>query len=351
MHRSQSQGGFSLLELLVVMGIMMILTATIMMLMNSSLKASTVTNEMTDAQQNLRTAQEMISRDLMAAGDGMQDIKAPRLPKSFMDSYLSSSTVKDSSNALLGVMGVLTSDDQVPTKTNLPLTSPVVKVLSSTDRFSIMQMDPTFNKGATIGLGSGAITSYGKFVTLPAGTDMTQFKVGDIYFFSSSKGAAFACVTTVDASTRLLTFATAGATLAAINQPDTDGPMNAVIAGGSSTMLRMLVINYFVDENNLLRKRVFGVGGGLGYTDTVVAEHVTDMQLRYILGSSDTKGNVTQPTTTLATETDQGSVRQVEVTLTTESAHAVVNGKKQSITVMAGTSIRNMQFNQALKPN
>jgi prepilin-type N-terminal cleavage/methylation domain-containing protein len=347
MHGSQRQDGFSLIELMIVMGIMLTLTALVMRFMNDSIMVSNVTNEMTEAQQNLRTAQEFISRDLMAAGDGMEDIKSPRLPKTFMDSYLSSSTVKDT-NVLLGILGVLTSDDQVPSVA-VPLATPAAKTLAGTDRLTIMQMDPSFNSGATIGLGAGAITNNGLNVTLPAGTLMTQFKTGDVYFFSSSKGSAFGCITAINPATRVLTLAASGQPLAGINKPDAAGPMNAVILGGSATMMRMFLINYFIDENKLLRRRVIGASGG--FTDTVVAEHVADMQIRYVLGSSNANGTVKQPTTTLTNETDQGSVRQVEVTLTTETVHPIVNGNRQQITMMTGTAIRNLQFNKSLRPN
>jgi prepilin-type N-terminal cleavage/methylation domain-containing protein len=350
MQRGTRQGGFSLLELLVVMGIMLTLSAITITFMNTSVKISTMTNEMTEAQQNLRTAQEFISRDLLAAGDGMQDIKSPRLPKNFMTSYISKTTVVDAGNATLGVMGIITSDDQVPAGVAVPLPTPAVNVKTGTDRITIMQMDPTFNNGATIALVNGSVTASGQTVTLPAGTTMTQFSVGDIYFFTSTKGSAFGCVTAVNAAARILTFATTGDPYG-INQPIATGPIYSIMNGVTGTMMRMLIVHYFVDENGLLRKRVYGVSGGIGYNDMVVAEHVKDLQIRYILSSSSSNGNVTQPTKTLSTETLQGSVRQAEVTVVTETLHNVAGGQKQSISMTTGTSIRNMQFNKSLRPD
>jgi prepilin-type N-terminal cleavage/methylation domain-containing protein len=355
MHRSPSQGGFTLLELMVVMAIMLTIMVLVMRYMNDSIKISTVTNEMTEAQQNLRTAQDFIARDLLAAGDGMQDIKSPRLTKTFLNSYLTKAPVADT-DATLGVLGVITSDDQVPASTAVPVPSPspstTLPVLAGTDRLTIMQMDPTFNGGATIPLAAGKITGNGLTVTLPSGTDMSQFNSGDIYFFTSANGSAFGTVTAVNAATGVLSFA-AGDTYT-LNQNVSTGPLNLV--GGSGTkaasMMRMLVVNYFVDSNELLHRRVFGVGGKVGFTDTVIAENVANLQIRYLLHQTDANGNVLAPAfvTQLASESQQGQVRLVEVTVTTETAHTVVNGGKQQMSMTGATSVRNLQFNTHLQP-
>jgi len=61
MQRSPREAGFSLVELMIAMGVMVTLTAIVMTLMADSIKISTVTNELTEAQQNLRAAQDFAS--------------------------------------------------------------------------------------------------------------------------------------------------------------------------------------------------------------------------------------------------------------------------------------------------
>jgi hypothetical protein len=180
---------------------------------------------------------------------------------------------------------------------------------------------------------------------------MTQFNIGDIYFFTSGSGSAFGAVTAVNTGTRVLSFTTGDPY--GINQGLATGPINVVVGNGTkaASMMRMLVISYFVDSTGLLRRRVFGVGGGSGLTDTVIAEHVADMQFRYFLDQTDASGNVVAPVTKLADETQQGDVRQVEVTITTETAHALVKGKKSQISMTGSMSVRGMQFNNHLQPN
>jgi prepilin-type N-terminal cleavage/methylation domain-containing protein len=352
MHRSPGQGGYTLWELMITMAIMLTIMAIVMRFMNDSVSISHVTSEMTEAQQNLRTAHEFIARDLMSAGDGMEDIISPRLLRNFLNNYLTKAPVTDITYPTQGVLGVITSDDQVPAATSVPIPFPLpgstIPVRPATDRLTIMQMDPNFNnKVGSIALAAGAVAGNGQTVTIPAGTNMADFGVGDIYFFTSSTGSAFGSVTAVNTATRILTFA-AGDRFG-LNQVAATGPINLVAGGRASTMMRMLLIHYFIDTDNLLRRRVYGVSLVGGYNDQVIAEHVTDLQFRYVLGQSDASGNVLAPVAALASETQQGLVRQVEVTVTTETAHNVVKGAKQKVSMTGTTAVRNMQFNTHLK--
>lgn len=352
MQRSQSEAGFSLVELMVAMGVMIALTAVVMTYMADSIRISTATNEMTEAQQNLRTAQDFIARDLVAVGDGMEDIKFPRLTKAFLNSYLTKAPAADT-NTTLGVLGIVTSDDQVPAGTTVPLpgTANSITLMTASDRLTVMRMDPDFNNGATISLAPGSVTSSGQTVTLPVGTNMSQFAVNDIYFFTSGAGSAFGAVTAVNTGTRVLSFTTGDRY--GMNQSTASSPINVVVGGGTkaASMLRMFVTSYFVDSTGLLMRRVIGVRGGVGLNDTVVAEHVVNLQFRYFLDQTDASGNVVAPVTKLATETDQGDLRQVEVTVTTETTHALAKGTKPQISMTGSMSVRGMQFNQHLQPN
>lgn len=352
MYRSPGQGGYTLWELALTMTIMMIVLACAMRFMNESVSISHVTRELTEAQQNLRTAHEFIAADLLVAGDGMENIVYPRLLKTFMEKYLTQAAVVDGTYSTLGVLGVITSDNQVASGTAVPIPSPSpsskIQVQPATDRLTLIKIDKSFNKDiGSIALASGAVTDNGKTLTFPAGMDMTQFKVGDIYFFSSSGASAFGSVTAITVSSRTLTFADSDRF--GLNKVAADGPIQLVAGGKAATLMRMQMIHYFIDKDKLLRRRVYGVSSTGGYTDTVIAEHVADLQFRYILGQSSANGNVAAPATVLNTETLQKQVRQVEVTITAETAHNVANGTKQKITMTGTTAVRNMQFNNHLK--
>ena len=83
--------------------------------------------------------------------------------------------------------------------------------------------------------------------------------------------------------------------------------------------------------------------------ESIIAEHVLDVQFNYSLVTTDASGNVTPSTTTsLTTSAQQVAVRQVEVRITVETPHAIQNGSRQPLTMTTSTSVRNMQFRQAL---
>jgi hypothetical protein len=100
-------------------------------------------------------------------------------------------------------------------------------------------------------------------------------------------------------------------------------------------------------------RRVFGVKGA-GFTETPIAEHVTNLQFRYMTNLSDVNGFVQQPLVVISSPLQQSSIRQVETTIECETVRAVnkitnanannsANGK-QTISITTVTSVRNLQF-------
>jgi hypothetical protein len=95
-------------------------------------------------------------------------------------------------------------------------------------------------------------------------------------------------------------------------------------------------------------RRVLGVPGS-GFRESMIAEHVLDVQFNYSLITTDAAGNVTPSVTSALTTTlQQPAVRQVEVKVTVETPHAIQNGSRQLLTMTTITSVRNMQFRKAL---
>jgi type II secretory pathway pseudopilin PulG len=354
-----SQRGFALIELVIAMGMMLVLFGSIMVLMKDGLRVGNTTYEMTDAQESLRSAHEYISRDLVVAGDGLRGINNIRVPLGFVTNYLSQTPIEDPKAPGYVDLSILTSDDDVPAGTAVLNTAPAVTVRSNpstTDRLTVVESDRTFT---TIGLPATAINGSGSnIVVSPA--DIGKFSIGEIYFITSEQGAAFGTITNITGAagaTPNLVFST-GDTYG-LNRAVLNGPISFVSAKGTlpTSLMRMQIVHYFVNSNGLLIRRVFGVKGA-GFSDSVMAEHVTNMQFRYALSLPDANGFVQQPIRRLATSEQQVSVRQVEVTISTETVHFVnnqtVNGKlnasRQNLTMTTSTSVRNLQFRQALQP-
>ena len=345
-----NQRGFTLIESMVAMTVMLIIVGAVFSLMRDSMKVATVTYEMTDAQQNLRTAHEFIGRDLMNAGDGLESISNIRVPSAFVTSYVTLNPVTDPSTPGIINLGIFTTDNNVPANTAITGAVPAATIRTGTDRQTILEQDREFlfNNRNSISLAATAINPAGSVITIPAGDPMTTFTQGDIYFLTSSAGAAFCTNTSIDAAGRKLYFVASDAY--GLNQPGTPGNIIAVSANGTlaTSFQRMKIIQYYLTSTGLLMRRVFGVPGS-GLRESMIAEHVLDVQFVYELATTDAAGNVTpSATTALTTSAQQLAVRQVEVRITVETPHAIQNGSRQQLTMTTSTSVRNMQFRQAL---
>lgn len=362
--RSGNQEGFSLIEMIIAMAVMLIVTSAVASLMKSSISIATTTYELTDAQESSRTAQEFINRDLMSAGDGLRNMANIPVTKAFVTNYLARNPVVDSSLPVTVTnLGILTTDNDVPANSIVlgqdpaVATNPLVYVRSSpvlTDRQTILQIDPDF---IPIALLAPAIDPTGTTITI-ADADRARFTRGEIYFLTSAVGGTFGTVTDVTDTAgpnSTLTFAQgaiSGDTFG-LNVTGAGGQINTIATSAgvalATSLQRMRIIHYYVNSDGLLMRRVFGVKGA-GFRESAIADHVISVQFVYSL-APDANGNIVQPVRQLATLDQQIAVRQVEVTVTVETPHTLQNGlRPQNISTTTSTSVRNMQFRQALQP-
>lgn len=343
LSQSLDQEGFSILEALVAISVMLLVVGAVFMLMRDSMKVATISYEMTDAQQNMRTAQEFISRDLMNAGDGLESTSNIRVPLAFVNSYITLNPVTNPSTPGIINLGIFTTDNNVPAGTAVTGAIPATTIRTGTDRQTILEIDPAFTA-----VSPASINAAGELIFLPVGYPMSNFTQGEIYFLTSSVGAAFCALTNVNVNSRQLSCSANDAY--GLNQPGANGHVWSISASGTlaTSLQRMKIIQYYLTSTGLLMRRVFGVPG-LGVRESMIAEHVLDVQFNYSLITTDAFGNVTpSATTALTTSAQQLAVRQVEVRITVETPHTLQNGARQPITMTTSTSVRNMQFRQAL---
>ncbi len=339
----QNQAGFSLLETLIVLGVMIILTGGVFSLMSGSMKVATATFELTDAQESLRTAQEFISRDLVNAGDGLTSVNPIFVRRAFQTDYLTLNPIEDTR------LGIITSDNSVPAGTVITGTDPAMTIRSDqglTDRQTILQIDETFSPNIT----PISIAADGSTINVST-ANAARLAIGEIIFLTSSRGGAFATITNItgnDPNFRVLNFANADTYK--LNLVGAGGNIQYISNGGTlpTSLMRMKIIHYYVNSDGLLMRRVFGVRNA-GFRESVIAEHVLNVQFLYSLSITDANGNVVQPTATLSTTEQRTAVRQVEVTVTVETPHPLAGGTKQLSSVNT-TSVRNMQFRTARQP-
>jgi prepilin-type N-terminal cleavage/methylation domain-containing protein len=341
-----SQAGFSLIEMLIAVAVFVVLTASVAALLRDTMKIATATYEITDAQENLRIAQEYINRDLMNAGDGLKSISTIRVPTAFVTNYITLNPISDTGMpAGTTNLGILTSDNNLPASTNVVQSNPATVVRTASDRQTILEIDPSFTP---IALPAASANSSGSTITVSA-ADIGKFSVGEIYFLTSSLGGTFATITAKNSGTRVLSFSTGDAY--GLNLTGTGGHIKAISNSGAlaTSLMRMRIIHYYVTSTKLLMRREFGIKGA-GHRDSIIAEHVLNVQLNYSLNMTDANGNLVQPTSTLSTTEQRLAVRQVETTVTVETPRAIHGGIQPTISATTATSVRNMQFRQALQP-
>lgn len=364
--RPHDQAGFSIIEMMIAITVMLIITGAVVSLMKSSMSVATSTYELTEAQENLRTAHEFISRDLISAGDGLKSMTYIPVEEAFVKNYLTLNPIVDpampTAPTQVTNLGILTTDNDVPVDTIVKgpdravATVPVVKVRSSpalTDRQTILEIDSNFTP---ISLAAGRIDANGEVITILDG-DKDRFTTGEVYFLTSSLGGTFATLTakgddgTATPDTTL-TFASGAADKFGLNVTGVGGRIQTISnqAGAAivTSLQRMKIIHYYIDTTGRLMRRVFGVRGA-GFRESAIAEHVVSVQFLYSLGP-DGGGVIAQPVDRLINLDQQIAVRQVEVTITVETPHALAKGLPQKLSSTQTTSVRNMQFRRALQP-
>lgn len=348
---NKTQAGFSLIELMIVMVVMMIILGAAFSFLRVALQHQVATFETTEAQQNLRFAHEYLNRDLITAGDGMRGVSDLRLPLTFVQAYLSNSpaTELDPDDDGYVSLSIITSNNNVPANTVVPYSNPSSQVLTGTDRITMMTVDSSFTP---ITIPANNITPSGSNVnTTPA--DLPRFSIGEIYYITSGIGATFGCITNITGETGNnpnLIFADSDPY--DLNHPGNGGPINVVSDAGrlSVTMLRMKIVHYYVNNSEQLIRRVFGIRG-TGFVDSIIAEHITGLNFRYNTNLTNADGTLQQPFDHLATAEERSAVRQVEIGVTASTIKPIINGTtRQQINSSSQVSVRNLQFREARQP-
>lgn len=367
-----AQAGFSLMELTVTMGIMVAILGVTAGLMADALRTATVANEVTEAQQSLRAAQEYINRDLIVAGDGLNGLRGidVRLPLDFVTDNVTPNPNDVRTLSRNGVNTTYVSQPLVASDDAQSRSGSAAGLLPDTDRLTVMTLQPDVSfpvsiVGTTVGVFSSPSAN-----TLAANVSAATaalFRPGEVVLVSSNATggpAAFAAVSAVTTSGANGQIRFTAGDGYGLNTPNL--PLLTDVACGANnvntqpcnlvTIQRVLLTTYFVDEDGLLRRRVLGRErkGNVGEAEfvaaamagDVVAEHITEFQASYGIVTADRSGWQIVDRMTL----DQESrVRQVEVKMTAETPHAVLKGDEHaSATSVVRTTVRTMEYRNAL---
>jgi prepilin-type N-terminal cleavage/methylation domain-containing protein len=345
MINKNTQKGFSLMELMVVIVLMTIILSAVFSLMRGTIITANVNYEMTSAGQSLRNAQEFISRDALVVGDSLKDVSNIWIPTGFVTKYLTvrSAAVLDPTNRGFISTGAVISDDDVPAGTNVIGANPATTVLPDSDRLTMLSVDPTF---PPIPLPANFANPATGEIKIPGG-DTSAFTVGEIYYLSGSGNGAFGTITSINPGAIMWEEGDAFA----LNYFGDGGNIatSAGIGGNQpTTLMRVKMVHYFTDADGKLIRRAFGVKTA-GFVDSVIAEHLTKLQLRYILKPA-TAGTIHAQPIPQFDLSDASLVRMVEPEIDVETTNPLQNGNKSKVEGVTQIGVRNLQFGEAPVP-
>jgi prepilin-type N-terminal cleavage/methylation domain-containing protein len=345
LSNKNSQSGFSLIELLVVLVVMLVVLGAVFSLMGGTIRTANTNYEMTSASQSLRNAQEFITRDALVVGDGLKGVSNIWLPTAFVADYLTArkSVDIDPDNKGFVSVGAIVSDDEVSVDVNVPSTVPATTVLPGTDRITMLSVDSTFSP---VSLPANTTKPISGEINIPGG-DASNYKVGEIYYIAGNGNGAFGAITKTTAG-RI--YWEAGDTFG-LNRIGNTG--NLATATGNSgnqpaTLMRVNIVHYFVSADGRLLRRVFGVKEK-AFIDNTVAEHLTELEIRYVLKPG-TDGIIYEQPVTQIDLSEASLVRMIEPSLKVETAYALQDNKKHEVEGITQIGVRNLQFLEAPVP-
>ncbi len=344
-NNRNAQTGFSLIELLIVMVMMLIILGAVFSLMRGTIMTANTNYEMTNAGQGLRNAQEYINRDILTLGDGAKSISEIWLPTKFATTYLTARAASsiDFSGRGYVSMGAVVSDNNVPAGIAVAGTNPATTVFPGTDRISFLTEDKTFT---SISLAVSDVDHNSGYIIVPS-SRIDGFQIGEIYFLSNGVSGTFGTIMSKDKASNKI-YWTNGDTYG-LNRTGTTGSLYTVRGANlPMTLLRVQLIHYFVNSYNHLIRRVFGISGS-GYLDSIIAEHVTNLQFRYTL-TPDSDGTILEQPSDQFPLDEAVSVRMIEPFVEVETAYLLANNTKAKVDGTTQLGVRNIQFLEAPVP-
>jgi prepilin-type N-terminal cleavage/methylation domain-containing protein len=336
--------GFTLIELMISMTIMMIIMAGALTTFDSAIGVSDAAGQMADASQNLRAGTNQLIRDVMQAGRiiGPEGIPVPNGGGAV--------AIKRPAATATSLTFDLTAGS---TTLNLPDISTGWKLGTAvdgaaTDIVTLLTVDPFMVPVETPPSGAvdpdeGTIDPAGAFVTLPAtslwllGDTVNQtpaIKVGDLVLFKNALGSA---VQTVTRLTGTSVHFDAGDWFNFNQRGVPAGSVTQISTGGwtATTLFRLMMITYYVDNQP-------GIGPRLmrrinQFQPQALAGVVEGLEFTYDLvdGAANPTERPSLPYTSGGVAYNSNQIRKVNIHLSVRS---------ERISSQTGDYIRNQVF-------
>jgi type II secretory pathway pseudopilin PulG len=356
----RGDAGYSLVELLVSMGITVVIVGTTMMAMNNALRAAETAQMVTSVNGTLRTSMDLMVRDLLQVAAGLPPGHTLSIPSG-----------ANSARVLLpgppiGNDGADTDFETEDTATTLsavipgPGLGPVVNGVA-TDIVTVLMADNTFGD---VAITAATSTTVDVTAAVNIATGVDRIVPGQLMMVEKGSTALLLQVTAVDTGNRRLSFddtdslnlnqpIAAAGSLAALNAQAPANTPSAV------SLTRVRMISYYIDARNPDHPRLVRRVNNGHPTDfdntlgTAVAVDVENLQVSYDL--ADANANASNVRFVAADLTTSGAcnpvacsvnqIRKMNITLTGRSQRpATVSREYFRNAVSTQVSLRGMAF-------
>ncbi|MEZ5308677.1 MAG: prepilin-type N-terminal cleavage/methylation domain-containing protein [Pyrinomonadaceae bacterium] len=345
--KTNSQAGFSLIELVVGSTIFLIVMAAVFSLLQIGTIARDTVNNSSETTNNARVAVNSVGRDAVNAGLGYSRVGAV-VPDDFAHDLLGipadSDSERDLMTAIISGNEVSTSDLSLPGEKN--------------DTIAFFYRDLDFNSGSSVTIGSAALNGNHVELSMASGS-CVSCNTNDLYLIESANGDhALGIVTNILNSGTKFRFAfndpldlnrkgNIASSIRSILTPCTVGVvLDCFNYQPQATLKRVFLTAYSVDSSGTLLRKTFGNNTGGGNDEQIreipIAHGVQRFQVRYLLQN----GTFTDdPTSGSANQGNMNEVVQIEVKITIQpDSTSTAVTTSQLINLTSTFSTRNIKY-------
>ena len=348
------QKGFTFVELMIAIAIMLVVMAAATSLYRKSVQVSTIVTSQSEMQSEVRAAANQLARDLNQAGTGIPigGIPIPSAASGGTNPQFACDSTKcyiTAGNTFTqGVLYKVT-----------PANGIGPNIVRATDAIIITYIDPTLNWSA---YPTQVAALNGSTLTMPAGTTPALnapdvgLTVGDVLLLQNSTGAAVGVVTNFVAATGVISFTNldplninqSGATAGNIKSLEFSPVPGAAPYYPAITVSRIMMITYFIQtittpngpDTQLMRQ----IGAR---TPTPVADHIEDLQFTYDVFDTNTSTfTAALPDAAIGSPAVAvpNQIRKVNITISVRSPRPNAQGVYDHLSLTTSIGPRNLSF-------
>ena len=380
-HPRSSQSGFTIVELLVAMGVMLVVLAGTTQILSNAMSTQTAAKQMLDMNSQLRVAMDLVQRDMLQVGQGLPVGRRVGIPND-----AGATPINRPGPAAVGACAGV---DTFPLDSTLPavtvgadLGPPINGVC--TDVITILAADNMFGAIPVAAIGADGTTAVihnrdllGAVVNISDNPDVSgdNLRPGDLLMLA--KGAASVLMQVTDVVGQTVTFAAGAddplglnqfdmglAVQGTINQlkaaapvdPDAPVVVGGVQRAGPSQATRIRMITYYVDvdANPMVPRLMRVIGGG---QPNAVGMGVQAFRLTYDIADQSTNptsvrmdaGDLAGGGACSPAPCSENQIRKVNITMAMNASQHQAgsladHGRQSQNTLYTQVSLRSMAF-------